>query len=163
MRRWEVKQDHCAVNKEKSKNKYPVQYRTASVRYQDKHRRCWLFQPRVGAQRLPWYCKGKYNTTLIALRTCACRPLPTLSALLKLVKIFPGLSLRSNPGLKLANASGPVITTQNVNFTANWTCRGSPTPERRNPSKLKSAGVLSGLTLFALLKVLNISIIGINA
>ena len=43
-------------------------------------------------------------------------------------------------------------------LTASCTCRGSPTPARRKPSKLNSAGVLSGLMLFALLNVLNISI-----
>src|SRR5215213_6124757 len=49
---------------------------------------------------------------------------------------------------------------QKVNLTASCTCRGSPAPCRRNPSKLKSPGVTSGLMLFALLKVLNISMIG---
>jgi hypothetical protein len=34
---------------------------------------------------------------------------------------------------------------QNKSFTATCACRGSPTPVRRNPSKLKSAGVLNGL------------------
>ncbi len=52
---------------------------------------------------------------------------------------------------------------QNVNFTASCTWRGSPTPVRRKPSKLKSAGVLSGLMLFALLNVLNISRIGVSS
>ena len=54
------------------------------------------------------------------------------------------------------------VARQNNSFTATCTCRGSPTPARRNPSKLKSAGVLSGLMLLALLNVLNISTIGMS-
>src|SRR5712691_1885076 len=49
---------------------------------------------------------------------------------------------------------------QNVTFTASCAWRGSPTPVRRKPSKLNSAGVDSGLMLLSLLKVLNISSIG---
>src|SRR3954451_3386328 len=56
----------------------------------------------------------------------------------------------------------PYAFNQNRNFKANCACRGSPTPCRRNPSKLKSPGVESGLTLLALLKVLNNSNDGIS-
>src|SRR5882724_385612 len=60
-----------------------------------------------------------------------------------------------------SNRNQPKI--QKVNFTDNCACRGSPTPCRKKPSKLNKPGVLSGLILFLLLKVLNNSKTGINA
>src|SRR5262245_41367544 len=51
---------------------------------------------------------------------------------------------------------------QNWKRTDNCAWRGSPTPTRRKPSKLNSAGVTSGFTLFLLLKVLNISTAGVS-
>src|SRR5919205_1782528 len=52
---------------------------------------------------------------------------------------------------------------QKTNFTASWSWRGSPTPWRRKPSKLKSADPMVGSMLLFVLKVLNISTIGIIA
>src|SRR6266481_6068292 len=49
---------------------------------------------------------------------------------------------------------------QNSKRTDNCASRGSPTPLRRKPSKLNSPGVVSVLMLFLLLKVLNISSLG---
>ena len=53
-----------------------------------------------------------------------------------------------------------LLRSQNVNFAASCNWRGSPTPWRRKPSKLNSPGVVSGLIRFLLLKVLNISMVG---
>ena len=74
-----------------------------------------------------------------------------------------GDDVRARPALIAGRARRPRrVARQNNSFTATCTCRGSPTPARRNPSKLKSAGVLNGLTLLALLNVLNISTIGMS-
>src|SRR6266498_5863488 len=52
---------------------------------------------------------------------------------------------------------------QNVNFTANCNCLGSPTPCRRKPLKSNSADPMVGSILLAVLNVLNISTMGISA
>src|SRR5215510_10809111 len=65
--------------------------------------------------------------------------------------------LRNSP---LPTPHSPLPGTQNVNFAASCNWRGSPTPWRRKPSKLNSPGVVSGLIRFLLLKVLNISMVG---
>ena len=74
---------------------------------------------------------------------------------------FEMTALDALPGLvETLENSARASTFQNVTLTASCTWRGSPTPCRRKPSKLNSAGVVSGLTLFALLNVLNISKLG---
>jgi hypothetical protein len=55
----------------------------------------------------------------------------------------------------------PIPKAQNVNFTESCICR-EPTPARK-PEKSKSGGALTVLMLFSLLKVLNISRVGISA
>src|ERR1051325_2083665 len=63
-------------------------------------------------------------------------------------------------------------TPQNVNLIANCTCLGSPTPCRRKPLKSNRLGAVSELELpqvesalmrLSLLKVLNISTVGVSA
>jgi hypothetical protein len=50
--------------------------------------------------------------------------------------MIPGLSLRSNPGLKLANAFGVFVEFKN----ASW-----PNPERVDTGEIATEGTLSGL------------------